>query len=212
MARTRVKICGIRDVESALAAVEAGADALGFVFVESSIRNIDPDDAYEIAGYLPPFVTKVGLFVDATPEQIDDLGDAFPYDMVQLHGGEDETIVREIREAAGVPILKAIRFEADTIDREFRRWNQVNQIDGLLVDGSVGGAGTAFDWGALAKHIDICDHPLVLAGGLTPANVAEAIGVVHPYAVDVSSGVESERGVKSAALIRAFCRAVAGTP
>lgn len=212
MARTRVKICGIRDVESALAAVEAGADALGFVFVESSIRNIDPDDAYEIAGYLPPFVTKVGLFFDATPEEIDDLGDAFPYDLVQLHGSEDESIVREIREAAGVPILKAIRFEADTIEREFQRWNQVNEIDALLVDGSAGGAGTAFDWTALAKHIGICDHPLVLAGGLTPENVAEAIRVVRPYAVDVSSGVESERGVKSAALIGAFCRAVAGTP
>lgn len=208
MTRTRVKICGVRDVVGALAGVEAGADALGFVFVASSVRCIDPEDAYEIACYLPPFVTKVALFADASPEEIEAIGEVFPFDIAQLHGQEDASAVREIRESTGVPILKAIRFEIGSIESEFRRWNDVAEIDAVLVDGSSGGEGRTLDWQALAGVREVCEHPLVLAGGLTPENVGEAIRIVRPYAVDVSSGVEHERGQKDAVLMRRFCEAV----
>lgn len=210
MARTRVKICGICDVGGALAAVESGADALGFVFVDSSVRAIDPEAAYAIACYLPPFVTKVGLFVDASAEDIDSIGEQFPFDVVQLHGEEDEDHVREVRERVGVPILKAIRYVGETIESELERWSAVAELDGVLVDGSAGGEGCAFDWHGLARVVGKSAHPLILAGGLTAETVAEAIRVVCPYAVDVSSGVERERGVKDAALIRSFCEAVQG--
>jgi len=205
--RTRVKICGIRDEASALAAVESGADALGFVFVSTSARAIASEEAYGIACYLPPFVTKVGLFVDPKPERLFEMGEVFPFDVVQLHGKEPEARVRACREV-GAPIIKAIRFDAATIGDELERWSGVGEIDALMVDGSSGGEGTAFDWEALASAKERCAHPLIVAGGLTPENVSEAIRIVQPYAVDVSSGVERERGVKDASLIAEFCAAV----
>ena len=206
--RTRVKICGVRDEEIALAAVECGADALGFVFSEGSPRCLSPERAYEIACFLPPFVAKVALVVNPEPDGLAALGRVFPYDVVQLHGTETEDLVRGCREACGAPLIKAIRFEEATIGDELARWGEVEEIDALLVDGSTGGRGRAFDWGALAEVQGTCPHPILLAGGLTHETVGQAIHLVGPYGVDVSSGVERSRGVKDAGLIAVFCDAV----
>lgn len=204
--RTRIKICGIRTTEAALAAADAGADAIGFVFHPGSQRFIEPEDAFAIMASLPPFITTVGLFVNATVETFCQIEERCPTNLSQLHGDEPEEVV----EQCGPGVIKAIRFDGATIERELARWSAVAEVDAILVDGSTGGGGTPFDWGALARAKHACTKPLLLAGGLTPANVAEAIRIVRPWAVDVSSGVESSPGVKSPELIRAFCEAVRG--
>lgn len=204
MGRTRIKICGIRDEDSALAAAEAGADAVGFMFVKSSPRYIDPEDAWGIACYLPPFITKVGVFANAKPDDYESVREICPFDYGQLHGNEAEPTVRD----CGPEVIKAVRFDPATIETELRRWSRIDEIDAILIDGSSGGEGVALDWQALADVAGACDHPLILAGGLTPENVGEAIRIVQPWAVDVSSGVESEKGVKDHSLIAAFCEAV----
>ncbi|MEC9374360.1 MAG: phosphoribosylanthranilate isomerase [Planctomycetota bacterium] len=203
--RTRIKICGIRDEATALAAVEAGADALGFVFVHKSPRFIEPRDAWRLFASLPPFVHTVGLFKDASLDDYIAAEEICPTDYGQLHGHENEELVR----ACGPRIIKAVRFDPATIERQLARWAAIEEVDAILVDGSEGGEGTAFDWEALAKAKQAAaNKPLILAGGLTPQNVGEAIRAVRPFAVDVSSGVESAPGVKDPALIRAFCEAV----
>jgi phosphoribosylanthranilate isomerase len=204
MARTRIKICGIRDVETALVAAECGADAVGLVFVPGSVRRVEPEAAWEIACALPPFVAKVGLFVDAGSSRYHEVMERCPCDYGQLHGSES---VEEVLEC-GPRVIKAVRFDPATIEAEFEKWNEVAEVEALLIDGGAGGEGKALDWAALARVQDACVHPIILAGGLTPQNVGEAIRVVRPWAVDVSSGVESSRGVKDAGLIEAFCEAV----
>jgi len=204
MARTRIKICGVKDVDTALFAAESGADAVGLVFATLSPRYVEPQVAWEIASFLPPFVTSVGLFVNPKPKDVEATREDCPFDLVQLHGQESEPTVR----ACGPSVIKAIKFDPATIEADFHKWNQVDAIDGLLIDGSAGGEGVALDWEALAKVTEQSEHPIILAGGLTPENVGEAIRVVRPWAVDVSSGVESERGVKDLDLIAAFCEAV----
>lgn len=202
--RTRIKICGIRTADAALAAAEAGADAIGFVFHPGSQRFIEPEDAFAIMAALPPFMTTVGLFVNASLEVFSAIEERCPTSLSQLHGEEPVDLV----EACGPGVIKAIRFDPATIERELQRFSALPEVDAILVDGSTGGGGTPFDWRALAAHRNACTKPLILAGGLTPANVAEAIDIVRPWAVDVSSGVESSPGVKDPALIRAFCEAV----
>lgn len=202
--RTRIKICGVRDEVAALAAAECGADAVGFVFAPNSFRRITPDEACDIALTLPPFVAKVGLFVDAGIDMIDSTRSLCPLDYVQLHGLEDEHATQEVSPF----VIKAIRFDPGTIDREIERWNHVAEIDALLIDGGAGGEGKTIDWAALAHSAPACNHPIILAGGLNPANVADAIRAVSPWAVDVSSGVESVPGKKDPRLIAAFCDAV----
>lgn len=204
MQRTRIKICGITDEESALVAAECGADALGFVFFKGSVRYVEPARAWEVISLLPPFVHSVGLFVNPKPEQIDQVRESCPFDMTQLHGNEPEPVVR----ACMPPLIKAVKFDESTIEHELRKWSLVEEVGAVLVDGSAGGEGVAFDWSKLAEVREACEHPLIIAGGLTPENVAEAIRAVRPWAVDVSSGVERERGVKDAGLIAAFCDAV----
>lgn len=206
MARTRIKVCGVRDVETALIAAECGADAVGLVFVEKSLRRITLDQAWEIGALLPPFVAKVGLFVNPTAEEVAAARESCPLNYVQLHGDESEEFAR----ACGPGVIKAVRFDAATIEREFARWNEVGEVDALLIDGGAGGEGVALDWGALARVRDQCDHPIILAGGLTAGNVGEAIRTVRPWAVDVSSGVERPRGTKDARMIEEFCEAVRG--
>ena len=201
---TRIKICGIRDEESAFAAADAGANAIGFVFYPQSPRFIEPVEAWEIVGMLPPFVASVGLFVNANIERFMLIEEECPTDLSQLHGQEQEDLVRQ----CGPNVIKAVRFDAATIQAELDRWNKVDEVDAILVDGSIGGQGTSFDWSALVAAKDRISKPLILAGGLTPENVGEAIRVVQPFAVDVSSGVESAPGVKDPDLIEAFCRAV----
>jgi phosphoribosylanthranilate isomerase len=204
MPRTRVKICGIRSQDMALAAADAGADAVGFVFVPSSARYIAPEEAWSIIGALPPLVSSVGVFVNASIETFSDIEELCPTTFSQLQGNEQERLVRE----CGPGVFKAIRFDAATIRADLERWDAIGEVDAILIDGSAGGEGTSFDWTQLRESMEGIAKPIILAGGLTPQNVGEAIRAVRPYAVDVSSGVEREKGVKDPALIEAFCRAV----
>src|SRR5688572_8790652 len=187
MPRTRVKICGVRDLDTARAAADAGADAIGFVFHPTSPRFIEPSAAAELMCGLPPMLTTVGLFVNVRPERFHDVEAECPTTLVQFHGNEPESVVRE----CGPNLIKAIRFDAATIAADLAKWGAVEEVDAILVDGSTGGQGTAFDWSGLAAATRGVATPIILAGGLTPENVGEAIRVVRPYAVDVSSGVES---------------------
>lgn len=207
--RTRVKICGVRTPDDALAAVDAGADAVGLVFHADSPRAIEPADAWAILAALPPLVSSVGLFVDATLDEFCEVEEVCPTDYSQLHGSEGVELVRQ----CGPRVIKAVRFDPATIRQELTLWDDVEEVDAILVDGSAGGRGVAFDWSALADAVrgpgtPTVRKPLILAGGLTPANVGAAIRAVRPFAVDVSSGVERERGVKDHGLIRTFCAAV----
>lgn len=200
---TRVKICGITRPEDALAAAKAGADAIGLVFYPDSPRAIDIATAWEILEVLPPFVTTVGLFVDADPEWIEEILVEVPLDVLQFHGNESP----EQCEQFAHPYIKAIRMRPDTDLAAIAK--RYTDAQGLLLDtyrpGVPGGTGEAFDW-SLARQP--CDKPIILAGGLTPENVGEAIAQVRPWAVDVSGGVEKEKGLKDSSKINAFMAAV----
>ncbi len=204
MFRTRIKICGIRDIESAIACAEAGADAIGFVFVKASPRAVTPDEAFEIQASLPPFLSTVGLFKNASVDFFCDAEETCPTTMVQLHGDESDQVIRQ----CGPNLIKAIKFDAATIAADLARLSKIDEVDAILVDGSTGGQGTAFDWNALKPHADALELPLIVSGGLTPENVGDAVRILRPFAVDVSSGVESAPGVKDLGRIAAFCEAV----
>jgi len=199
MARTRVKICGITRLADAQDAVALGADALGFVFFEESPRWIPPAQAREILVRLPPFVTTVGLFVNAPLCRVRDVVEETGIACVQFHGQESP----EYCTASPRPYIKAIPARPGTdFEAEFARYAGAQA---LLVDTwhphLAGGTGETFEWSMLGT---IRSFPLVLAGGLTAGNVAAAIGTVRPYAVDVSGGVESAKGIKDAGRIREF--------
>lgn len=207
MKRTRIKICGVTDTAAVRAASDAGADAIGFVFHRGSPRYVEPTTAWELVGQLRPFISTVALFVDASLEQFCDIEEQCPTDMSQFHGGEDEELVRE----CGPNIIKAVRFDPTTIESELERWDAVDEVAAILVDGSAGGEGHPADWPALGRIMsgrDAAAKPIILAGGLTPENVGEAIRMARPWGVDVSSGVERTRGLKDPKLIEAFCAAV----
>ena len=198
--QTWIKICGITSVELAEIAVQAGADAVGVVFAEKSPRLIDKSLAKQIISVLPDTVTPVGLYQNPPLQDVSgSQGWFLPW--LQLHGDEDEAFISRIE---GHHIIKGFRFDPD----EARRWDECPGVDVLLIDGTSGGGGGAFPHEQLAEMMSEIETPVVLAGGLTPDNVAEAIRIVKPYGVDVSSGVESSRGVKDAGLIREFCDAV----
>lgn len=203
MSAVRSKICGITRVEDALAAVAAGADAIGLVFYAPSLRAVSLGRAQEILRALPPFVTTVGLFVDAARDEVEALLEALPLDLLQFHGDETPADC----EGFGRPYMKALRVRPGLdLHAQARLYAgaQALLLD-TFVPGVPGGTGEAFDWD-LVPH-DLA-KPVVLAGGLTPDNVGEAIRRVRPFAVDVSGGVEQARGVKDAAMIEAFIRAV----
>jgi len=204
MHRTRIKICGITTENGLRAACDAGADAVGFVFHPKSRRFIEPEKAFGLVSLLPPFVSSVGVFVDATVERFSDIEEVCPTDKSQLHGSESEDLVRR----CGPGVVKAVRFDPATIERELAQWSAIEEVDAILIDGSAGGEGEAFDWSALASKKAAATKPLIIAGGLTAENVADAIRTMRPYAVDVSSGVESAPGVKDSRLIAAFCAAI----
>ncbi|MHA7813606.1 MAG: phosphoribosylanthranilate isomerase [Phycisphaerales bacterium] len=204
MRRTRVKVCGITSIEAAMAAVDAGADAIGFVFVEGTPRYIDPDRAVEIMYGLPPFVSTVGVVRDLDVDQFCELEYKCPAHTMQLHGREPVDVVKQ----CGPGVVKAFKYEDATINSQLTRWAKVDEVDALLIDGSDGGEGTAFDWTKLAPHLDGYNKEIIIAGGIDEHNVAEVIGALRPYAVDVSSGVEDEPGVKNPEKIARLCAAV----
>lgn len=202
-ARVRAKICGITRVEDALAAIEAGADALGFVFHPASPRAVTPAQAAAIVAELPPFVTTVGLFVDAADDLLRDTLALVPLDLLQFHG--DETDADCARH--GRPWIKALRVRPD---QDLAAAIAAHpRARGILLDAwhpqLPGGTGQTFDWQLVPMA---GRQPIILAGGLTADNVTEAIRQVRPYAVDVSGGVEQAKGIKDAAKIQAFMAGV----
>ena len=205
MPAVRVKICGITRVEDALAAVAAGADAIGLVFYARSPRAVDVEQARTILAALPPFVTSVGLFVNAERSELERILTQVPLDLLQFHG--DESVAQ--CEGYARPYIKALRVKAgDDIAAEMARYPSAQGI--LLdtyVEGVPGGTGEAFDWSLVPRQ---ASRPLILAGGLRPDNVAAAVAQVRPYAVDVSGGVEAGKGIKDAQKIGAFIRAARG--
>ena len=203
--RTRVKICGITRPEDATAAIDAGVDAIGLVFHPGSPRYVETGQAAAIAAGVGPFVTVTGLFVNAAEATVRDTLAAVPLGLLQFHGNEPNDDCARY----GVPFIKSIAMQsaADCL----RRVAEYPDASGFLLDtwlpDSHGGGGRTFDWDLVPEAIP---RAFVLAGGLTPDNVADAIRRVRPYAVDVSSGVESAPGIKSAERIRAFMKGVRG--
>ena len=201
--RTRVKICGITRIEDAAAVVQCGADALGLVFYPRSQRFVSIEHAREIAESVAPFVTVVGLFVNAAADTIRRTIAEVPLGLLQFHGDEDNAACNSF----GLPFIKSIamRERVDVLSL----MDRYPDAAGFLLDTwqphSHGGGGEAFDWQRVPER---SPRPLILAGGLTPENVTAAINAARPYAVDVSSGVESRKGIKSAAKIAAFMRGV----
>ncbi|OYX44777.1 MAG: N-(5'-phosphoribosyl)anthranilate isomerase [Rhodobacterales bacterium 32-67-9] len=209
----RVKICGLREPAHVAAAVEAGAAYIGFVFFPKSPRHLDISAAVRLAAAVPPGVAKVALTVNATDAELDAITDAVPLDMLQLHGQESAARVSAVRARYGLPVMKAVGIAEEGDLPALQTYGRV--ADQLLVDAKPpkgatlpGGNGLAFDWRLVARKYWPC--PWMLAGGLTPGNVAEAIRLTGARQVDVSSGVESAPGVKDAGLIRAFIAAAKG--
>ena len=199
MPRTRIKICGVRTREVLEAAVESGCDVMGFVVdVPSSPRTLDIESAAALARMLPRRVLPVAVMRNPTIELVR----AWPETWVQLHGDEDGAFIEQA--AATKHVIKGFGFDPDAVGR----FNGDPHVEMLLIDGPAGGGGTAFDHAALAEMMPRLVKPILIAGGLTAANVAEIILTLQPFAVDVSSGVETSPGEKSPELIRGFCEAV----
>lgn len=199
----RIKICGITRIEDALAAADAGADAIGLVFHAASPRAVDIDQAAAIVRALPPFVSSVGLFVDASAERITQVLSKVPLDMLQFHGDEPDAFCQGFAR----PYLKAVRVRpGDDLNALAANWPGAS---GILLDsykpGVPGGTGETFDWSLIPAQRD---WRLVLAGGLRADNVYQAIKSAAPWAVDVSGGVELARGIKDGAKINAFIQEV----
>ncbi len=203
MAVVRSKICGITRIEDALLAIAAGADALGFVFYPPSPRAVTIAQAQAIIASLPPFVTTVGLFVNADRRELSDLLNEVPLDLLQFHGDESPA------DCAGYsrPYIKALRVKPS--DDVAQLAAPYAQAAGILLDtfvsGVPGGTGAAFDWSLVPRNFA---KPIILAGGLTEQNVFAAIEQVQPYAVDVSGGVEAGKGIKDGLKVEAFLREV----
>ena len=194
----RVKICGITNLEDALVAVEAGADALGFVFFPGSPRYIPPEEAAAVIRRLPPFVQTVGLFVNEELATVNSVADHCGLDLVQLHGEETPDYCAAVRRR----VIKAFRVKDASALDEIANYRVAAYLLDAWSPVAHGGTGTVFNWEIAARAA--ASHTIILAGGLTPENVAGAIAAVRPYAVDVSSGVECAPGVKSADLVRRF--------
>jgi len=200
---TAVKICGITRLEDAFAAVRAGAHAIGLVFYARSPRCVTPGRAAEIIRALPPFITTVGLFVDAPAEAVRATLAEARVELLQFHGAETPEFCRKFDR----PYLKAVRMRPGVDLLQYAR--DYHDAKALLLDNYVeglhGGSGAAFDWSLIPRGLPL---PIILSGGLTPENVMDAVRRVRPSAVDVSSGVESTKGVKDAARIAAFIKGV----
>ncbi|MEN8761335.1 MAG: phosphoribosylanthranilate isomerase [Thiogranum sp.] len=201
--RTRVKICGITRAEDGRAAAQAGADAVGLVFYLKSPRYVAVQQAQAICRELPPFVSVVALFVDAPRELVVEVLDSVPVDLLQFHGAEQA----EQCAGFGRPYIKAIAMKEGC--DPLSTMNAHPEASGFLLDAWQpdlhGGGGVPFDWGQVPAR---SARPMILAGGLTAENVSRAVARTRPFAVDVSSGVESEKGIKSVEKIRAFMRGI----
>lgn len=205
--RTRVKICGITRECDVEAVCKSGADAIGFVFYANSPRAVAPEQAAKLAQKVSPFVTRVGLFVDANEKQVFDTLEKVDLDVLQFHGNEPEQDCVKFHK----PYIKAIRM-APGLDL-LAEMSNYPSASGFLLDsykkGVPGGTGQVFNWQSIPKNLgEAIAQPIILAGGLNPSNVAEAISAVRPYAVDVSGGVESEKGIKDKTLIQALINEV----
>jgi len=191
MHRTRVKICGITRAQDAIVAADSGVDALGLVFYAGSSRHIELEAAVEIKQVIPPFVSTVALFKDATVEQINEVTSELDFDLLQFHGSESPEFIQQFHH----PYLKAIGMH-DPTDLQ-STIASYEQSKGFLLDshaaGAAGGTGETFDWDIIPSELR---QQIILAGGINPHNVAECITRIRPYAIDVSSGVESSPGIK----------------
>lgn len=200
MTAVRVKICGFTRESDVRAAVAAGADALGFVFAPRSKRVLTIPRAAELVTGVPAFVSRVGLFMDQDYEAVARILDQVPLNLLQFHGAEDAAFCRRF----GLPYIKAVSMDSDRAVE--RAGQEYTDASALLLDshpaGGVGGTGMVFDWSLISQS----SLPLVLAGGLEPGNVRQAIERLKPWAVDVSSGVETAPGIKSEALMREFIK------
>ena len=198
---TKVKICGFTEPDNARDASIAGVDAVGLVFYDKSPRNVDVQKAQEIIDALPPFVNRVGLFVNANPSFVDEILCEVPLDTLQFHGDESLLDCTQYQ----MPFIKSLRVRPDT--NVVQVAEQFSSASAILLDSfnpsSFGGTGEAFDWSLACVDISL---PIILAGGLNSDNVSSAIRQVRPYAVDASSGVESAPGVKDIDKIVAFIR------
>ena len=197
--RTKIKMCGLTRPEDIQAANEIMPEYIGFVFASKSSRYVSPETARGLKRLLSSEILAVGVFVREAPEVIASLLNAGVIDMAQLHGGEPEEEIRRLRELTEKPVIKAFRIESGRdIDLA-----QASSADYVLLDSGSGGTGTAFDWN-LTQH---AERPYFLAGGLTPENAARAVDLLHPYGVDVSSGIETD-GKKDKRKMAAFAAAV----
>lgn len=203
MSRTRVKICGITNVNDAVTAVESGADAIGLVFYAPSPRAVAIDQAAEIVSAIPAFVSTVALFVNANAELVDNVLNLVRPSLLQFHGDESPTECASYHQ----DFIKAIRVNDDTNLIQYAE--DYKSAKGLLLDtytkGVPGGTGQSFDWTLIPEDLPM---PVILAGGLNASNVGAAISQVNPYAVDVSGGVEHSKGIKDTAKIKAFIQQV----
>jgi phosphoribosylanthranilate isomerase len=197
----KIKICGITNLEDALMAVEAGADALGFVFFQGSSRCISPEQAAAIVQRLPPFVQTVGLFVNEELATVNATANQCGLDLIQLHGEESPDYCTGVTRR----IVKAFRVKDDTSLGEMAHYRVAACLLDTWSPVAHGGTGKTFNWEIAARAS--ATHTIVLAGGLTPENVASAIAAVKPYAVDVSSGVESAPRKKDVQKVQRFIRA-----
>lgn len=206
MPRYRVKICGITRPQDARLAVDLGADAIGLVFYPPSPRAIGPEQVASIAAGLPAFVTVVGLFVNPEPKAVEAVIDSGMVNCLQFHGEESVDFCSRFH----LPFIKAVRVRdlAQAAGAMEAFQGRATILLDSHVQGSQGGSGTRFDWSIARQLVAAGTCPVLLAGGLDPENVAQAIGQVKPYGVDVSSGVESAPGIKDAARLAAFLRAV----
>lgn len=218
MHRTRIKICGLTRPEDVAAVAAAGADAAGFVFYPKSPRYVTPRRAGELIAGLPPFISATGLFVNASPQEVADTVRAAGVTLLQFHGDETAAQCAAAAEAAHSRYLRVFRVKPDTQQDELLEYERISRaasplFAGLLFDTWVdayGGAGKVFDWSLIPKDLA---HRAVLSGGLSVHNATGAVAQLRPYAVDISSGVEASKGIKDAAKIAAFVRAVrAGDP
>jgi phosphoribosylanthranilate isomerase len=211
--RTRIKICGLTRVEDVQAAVAAGADAIGFVFYPKSPRYVTPACAAKLAAALPPFVSAVGLFVNASPPEVAEVAAQVPLSLLQFHGDETPQQCLAAAQAVNRPFIRALRVKPDMKANDLLEYAQDYQsvgglFAGLLLDTFVdayGGTGKVFDWSLIPKELA---PRVALSGGLNVQNATEAVLRVHPYAVDVSSGVELDKGIKDASKICAFVDAI----